>query len=215
VGIDFNQTLAASKTLLRSAGLLLLGCLYIATLSVASQLKQSFPQYVSTPGQVARAPESRNDYCPNKDGYLWTIMEGSVVRFDRSSLTAFNSDNTPGSGQNSSPLCSWTHLGDLWIATDNGLVAAQPWTFFRYTTADGLSEKHRLQVSEDTDGICGLRQRRDLFVFERDIFRRMQETGPPQHQHRQCLWARDGSIWIVSGSGVSRFNGEKFILQDR
>jgi len=27
------------------------------------------------------------------------------------------------------------------------------------------------------------------------------------------MGARDGSIWISNGRGVSRFNGEKFILQ--
>jgi ligand-binding sensor domain-containing protein len=200
---------------LRSAGLLFLGCLYIATLSVASQLKQSFPQYVVTTWSGSEGQESRNTLIvQTRDGYLWTIMEESLVRFDGVRFTTFNSDNTPEIRTKFISSLFLDDRGDLWIATDNGLVRLSKGRFFRYTTADGLSDNTIWQVSEDTDGNLWIGTAKGLVRFHDGHFQAYgRNKGFPSGNIDNVYGARDGSIWIVNGSGVSRFNGEKFILQ--
>src|SRR5882724_24365 len=203
------------RLLLRSAGLLLLGCLYIATLSVASQLKQSFPQYVVTTWTGGEGPESRNTIIvQTKDGYLWTIMEGSVVRFDGVRFTAFNSDNTPEIKTKFISSLFLDHRGDLWIATDNGLVRLSSGHFTRYTTANGLSDNTVWQVTEGTDGDLWIGTAKGLDRFRDGRFQVYEKNKDlPNGNIDGVYGAKDGSIWIYSRNGVSRFKGGKFFLQ--
>ncbi|HZE81612.1 MAG TPA: two-component regulator propeller domain-containing protein [Candidatus Polarisedimenticolia bacterium] len=203
------------RLLLRSAGLVLLGCLYSTHLSLASQPKQSFPQYVVTTWSGSEGPEGRNTIiAQTRDGYLWTIMEGSLVRFDGVRFTAFNSDNTPEIRTKFISSLFLDHRGDLWIATDNGLVRFSNGHFFRYTTADGLSDNTVWQVTEGTDGDIWIGTAKGLVRFRDGHFKVYERNKDLSNTNIDNVYgARDGSIWISNGRGVSRFNGEKFILQ--
>ncbi|HET6845163.1 MAG TPA: response regulator [Candidatus Angelobacter sp.] len=193
----------------------MLSCLYSAHLSLAAQPKQSLPQYVVTTWSGSEGPEGRNTIIvQTRDGYLWTIMEGSLIRFDGVRFTTFSSDNTPEIRTKFISSLFLDHRGDIWIATDNGLVRFSKGHFFRYTTADGLSDNTVWQVTEGTDGDIWIGTAKGLVRF-RDghfkVYERNQDL--PNTNIDNVYAARDGSLWIVSGSGVSRFNGEKFILQ--
>jgi len=99
-------------------------------------------------------PEGRNTIiAQTRDGYLWTIMEGSLVRFGRCVASPLSTaTNTPEIRTKFISSLFLDHRGDLWIATDNGLVRFSNGHFFRYTTADGLSDNTVWQVTEGTDG---------------------------------------------------------------
>jgi len=204
----------SKRRLFRSAVLLLLG-LCSAHLFVAAQPKQSSPQYVVTTWNGSEGPEGRNTIiAQTREGYLWTIMEGSLVRFDGVRFTAFNSDNTPEIRTKFLSSLFLDHRGDLWIATDNGLVRLSNGHFFRYTTADGLSDNTVWQVTEGTDGDIWIGTAKGLVRFCDGHFKVYERNKDLSNTNIDNVYAaRDGSIWISSGRGVSRFNGEKFILQ--
>jgi len=189
--------------------------LYSAHLFVAAQPKQPSPQYVVTTWSGSEGPEGRNTIIvQTRDGYLWTIMEGSLVRFDGVRFTAFNSDNTPEIRTKFISSLFLDHRGDLWIATDNGLVRFSNGHFFRYTTADGLSDNTVWQVTEGTDGDIWIGTAKGLVRFRDGHFKVYERNKDLSNTNIDNVYgARDGSIWISNGRGVSRFNGEKFILQ--
>ncbi len=206
------------RRLFRSAVLLLLGYWCSANRPAAALPKQAFPQYVVTTMNMSSdpgGPEGRNTIIvQTKDGYLWTIMDGSLVRFDGVRFTAFNSENTPEIRTNFISSLFLDHRGDIWIATDNGLVRFSNGRFFRYTTADGLSDNTVWQMSEDTDGNLWIGTAKGLVRFRDGHFQAYGGNKDlPNTNIGRVYGARDGSIWIVTGGGVSRFNGQKFILQ--
>src|SRR5437773_10363562 len=79
------------------ARLLLFAAFCSLTVAANSQPQSQGPQYVISVWSSSDAgPENRNALITQTpDGYLWTILEGSLVRFDGVRFTVFNSDNTP------------------------------------------------------------------------------------------------------------------------
>ncbi|HET6841320.1 MAG TPA: two-component regulator propeller domain-containing protein [Candidatus Angelobacter sp.] len=189
--------------------------MYSASLFVAAQPKQSSPEYVITTWSGSDGPKGHNTIiAQTRDGYLWTIMGSLLVRFDGVRFTAFNSDNTPEIRTKSISSLFLDHRGDLWIATDNGLVRFSNGHFFRYTTADGLSDNTVWKVTEGTDGDIWIGTAKGLVRFRDGHFKVYASNQDlPNTNIDNVYGARDGSIWIVTGDGVSRFNDEKFTLQ--
>jgi len=122
----------SKRRLFRSAVLLLLGYLCSAHLPAAALPKQAFPQYVvTTLSSDQGGPEGRNTIIvQTRDGYLWTIMERSLVRFDGVRFTAFNSDNTPEIRTKFISSLLLDHRGGALDSNRQRPGTVQQWTLF-------------------------------------------------------------------------------------
>jgi len=60
-----------------------------------------------------------------RDGYLWLGTLNGLARFDGSSLTAFNVNNTPGLPSDVIVFLLEDSRTNLWVGTDNGLCVIQ------------------------------------------------------------------------------------------
>ena len=163
------------------------------------------------------------------EGRLWIgTYGGGLARLDGDHFTVFK-----GPGQLPSDSIYMLYPGadgSLWIGTDGGLGRWRAGRFSRCLVADGLPERHIVQIAEDglgylwlgtRDGLCrvsiasldaldrGTKSKIECLVFDAT-------DGIPSRTFQDrtsssCLRATDGRLWFLTAAGVISWDPRKIV----
>lgn len=146
------------------------------------------------------------------DHYLWIGTTRGLERFNGSSFTTFNRDNTPVMSEESIFCLLADSAGNLWVGTDGGgLLRYRAGVFKAYRQADGITNEFIRAVIEDRDHRLLVGTDSGVFVLRGERFVRLDGTkGFPEIAAHAILADKRGHVWI-GGSALYYSAEERWI----
>jgi ligand-binding sensor domain-containing protein/serine phosphatase RsbU (regulator of sigma subunit) len=161
------------------------------------------------------------DIMSDREGNMWLATNaGGVARISRNSfgssaVRSFTDRNGLINNQVLSLLQD--KEGNIWLGTGNGLCKFPGDKFLSYTEKDGLPQSLIFSITEDaknnlllaTNGSglvqMSLSQANPSFRIYTD------KDGLPDNSVKSLSRAPDGSVWVATSLGISRFRGGSFV----
>ncbi len=145
---------------------------------------------------------------------LSTYSSKGFVIFDGNTISSYTIKNGLTGERTRTSLID--HNGIIWIGTTNGLNALSPdGTIKQYTRDHGLSNDYIMCIYEDENNILyvgtdggGI----NIFNKERNKISYLKtENGLAGNVVFKIMKDKEGIMWINTGTGVSRYDGNKFV----
>lgn len=150
----------------------------------------------------------------SQDGYLWLGTYEGLVRFDGTSFTVFDRNNTSQFKSNA----VWTLMSDkkgtLWVSTlGGGLLSYRDRKFTSYSIKEGLPSDSIYSICESNDGGLWLGTDKGLSKFKDGKFTSYSDKEKSGNNFIRAVYEdTDGKLWIgTDNSGVKLFQAGNFI----
>lgn len=154
------------------------------------------------------------------DGYMWFgTLGGGIARFDGVRFTVFDTNNTAEITSDVVTDLVADPAGDLWAATEGGLLRrAVDGRFTRFTAKDGISEKTTRLLRDNSGDLWIGSSDAGLFRYHGGRFTALTvKDGLTSNNISALADDREGGIWIGTDRGLSHFKAahlETFTIQD-
>jgi ligand-binding sensor domain-containing protein len=152
----------------------------------------------------------------DKNGNIWfSSTEKGLFRYDGN--TVVNIEKTDGLGTNYAGGMAQDKEGNLWVTSKNGICKYDGETINEYTAKDGLGGTEFWGIYIEQSGIIWITARGSTTRFDPaiplpnpDAF----TVFTPEDGINCCVQSmyqdKSGNMWWGAGSGLFRFNGERF-----
>ena len=144
----------------------------------------------------------------DKDGKIWMATDGGgLVVYENEKLDYISLPNGDNQNYIRSVFCD--NNDNKWVATRQGLSVIKP----DGKIIDTLSNINATQILVDEQQQVWCATFGDgLINLQKDtIIKYTIENGLVSNHIRAFTFRKDGSIWLVSKGGISKFNGSKFL----
>ncbi len=153
------------------------------------------------------------DILVEPDGSLWIGTSGGLISYANGRIKkSFTTAN--GLSSNRVRRLSKDRSGRLWVATAKGLNMFDPSTnrFRSFGLNDGLDNEFILSLLVDRQNRIWVGTNGGgLFLFENDRFKGFGESKLGSNIIFGLSEDPNGNLWISANSGISRYDGEKFL----
>ncbi len=192
----------------RQLWVVILSCLWF-TNSQAIEVINADTQYRVTHWKTEDGlPQNRiQSILQTGDGYLWFGTHFGIARFDGVRFTIFDSSNTPEMVNHSCSALAEDRDGNLWIATQEGLLRRKDGQFTRYTKTDGLPDSSISQLCASRSGGIWIGTKSGLGRFQDGKFSRFYVAdGLKEDFIRSLDENRKGILIVATSKGLQQFD---------
>jgi signal transduction histidine kinase/ligand-binding sensor domain-containing protein len=165
---------------------------------------------------------SVNGIIQSRDGYIWAVTRGGIVRFDGVRFKVFNRSNTRGLDESRFTALVEDKAGRIWFLSDSlSIVKYENGAFETFSDGKGFAGKFRgYFLLTDIDGNLIFGTDLGHFQYQNGAFVKF-EVPTSSADSLLCYRDRQGGIWLidqtglrrVSNSGVQYFDVPKTVLQ--
>jgi ligand-binding sensor domain-containing protein/signal transduction histidine kinase len=146
-----------------------------------------------------------------RDGYLWIGTQEGLAKFNGTSFTVFDKENTPQLKSNDIRFLLEDRNGALWISTSYGLVKTQNGSFTSYTTAEGLPDNNVGPLAESADGSLWIATAAGLVHYVKNSFFPLPIEQLKNTDIQTLFQDRDGSLWVGTSRSLLCLSNEKVV----
>lgn len=144
----------------------------------------------------------------DRAGNFWfCFYSGGITRYDGRTYTQFG----PESGLISASTYCVTedHLGQIWVATDQGVYRQKEGLFEPIGLEDSLADEAAFILLEDADNRMWIGTSKRLTIWDKGVFSH-HSGGPGRIGDNIISFLEDpkGRIWIASSKGLTSYNPE-------
>lgn len=154
--------------------------------------------------------ETINVITCDENGLIWIGGKNGLLSFNGKEFTYFTIRQDNNSNNIISLLIDYEK--NLWIGTHNGLFKYRGKGFASYTKDDGLGGAFVYQIIKDKKNNLWLTtESNGIFKFENGFFKNYSFKNGLLDNNTKCILENDdGSIWVGTNLGISKFKNEKF-----
>lgn len=150
----------------------------------------------------------------NFDGVLWIGTNGGgISKYDGNKFTTLSVNQ--GLSDNMVYAICHSEENTTWIGTSSGLSLYKNLRVTNYSTQYGSSRINKI-ISDKNGGIWIADNTRGLaHLKDNKLVRWNVQSGLPSNSIKDLHLAADGTLWIATLEGLSKFNGESFLNFNR
>jgi ligand-binding sensor domain-containing protein len=148
---------------------------------------------------------SVNGLIQSRDGYIWAVTNGGIVRFDGVRLKVFNRSNTKGLDESRFIRLIEDKTGRIWFLSDSLTFSKyENGTFTTFKEGIDYQGKFRGYLPNiDIDGNLVFSTDKGHFRYQNNRFEKFElPTDNPESVIYYC--DREGGIWLSDKSGLRR-----------
>ncbi|HSE20259.1 MAG TPA: two-component regulator propeller domain-containing protein, partial [Pyrinomonadaceae bacterium] len=146
-----------------------------------------------------------------RDGYLWIGTQEGLARFNGTSFTVFDKENTPQLKSNDIRFLLEDRHGALWISTSYGLVKTQNGNFASFTTVEGLPDNNIGPLAEAVDGSLWIATGAGLVHYINNSFLHSPIEQLKNTDIQTLFLDRDGFLWVGTSRTLVCLSNEKVV----
>jgi signal transduction histidine kinase/ligand-binding sensor domain-containing protein len=190
------------------------GLLLFANLTISAQYR--FDRWTTDEGLPQN---SVNGVIQSREGYIWAVTRGGIVRFDGVRFKVFNRANTNGLTESRFLRIIEDEAGRLWFMSESfSFTKYENGKFTTFSDGNGFEGKFRGYLPlTDNDGNLMFSTDKGHFRFQSDHFEKFEIPGS-NTESVICHRDRQGGIWLTDKTGLWRIyqgNVTTFDLPER
>lgn len=178
--------------------------LSFATLNVSAQYR--FDRWTTDEG----LPQNTvNGLIQSRDGYIWGVTTGGIIRFDGVRFKVFNKTNTEGLNESRFLRLIEDKSGRIWFLSDSfALIKYEKGAFTTYSDGNGFEGRIRYYLLfTDLDGNLIFSTDKAQYRYRDGNFEKF-EIPTANAESVISLRDREGGIWLSDKTGLRRILGE-------
>ncbi len=145
------------------------------------------------------------------EGYLWVATAEGLARFDGTSFTVLDKQNTPQLTNDDIRALASDRQGGLWLGTSGGLLRLSDGKFTAYTTREGLAGDDVQAIHVDHEGGVWVATPAGLSRFREGTFSNLTtREGLVSNDVKALFEDGEQALWVGTSDGLSRLKDGKF-----